>query len=91
MRNSARRRQWLAGLGVVFLLLSQGPAAGQTFPDEAGQLLYSIDDNGIVSMFENSPGTDVTLSQSPEQFAAFLNEDAKFWVKLVKDAGVKLE
>ena len=36
-------------------------------------------------------GTDVTLSQSPDQFAAFLNEDAKFWVKLVKDAGVKLE
>ena len=36
-------------------------------------------------------GTDVTLSQSPEQFAAFLNEDAKFWVKLVKDAGVKLD
>jgi tripartite-type tricarboxylate transporter receptor subunit TctC len=36
-------------------------------------------------------GTDVTLSASPEQFAAFLTEDAKFWVRLVKDAGVKLE
>lgn len=36
-------------------------------------------------------GTDVTLSASPEQFAAFLSEDAKFWVKLVKDAGVKLD
>lgn len=36
-------------------------------------------------------GTDVSLSRSPEQFAAFLNDDAKFWVKLVKDAGVKLE
>lgn len=36
-------------------------------------------------------GTEVSLSQSPEQFAAFLNDDAKFWVKLVKDAGVKLE
>lgn len=36
-------------------------------------------------------GTDVALSSSPEQFAAFLNEDAKFWVKLVKDAGVKLD
>lgn len=36
-------------------------------------------------------GTDVALSPSPEQFAAFLNEDAKFWVKLVKDAGVKLD
>lgn len=37
-------------------------AAIQTFTDEAGQLLYTIDDNGMVSMFENSPGTDVTLS-----------------------------
>lgn len=36
-------------------------------------------------------GTEVTLSSSPDQFAAFLNEDAKFWVKLVKDAGVKLD
>ena len=37
-------------------------SAKQTFKDEAGELLYSIDDDGIVSMFENSPGTDVTLS-----------------------------
>lgn len=36
-------------------------------------------------------GTDVNLSKSPEQFAAFLEKDGKFWVKLVKDAGVKLD
>jgi tripartite-type tricarboxylate transporter receptor subunit TctC len=36
-------------------------------------------------------GTAVDLSASSEQFAAFLEQDAKFWVKLVKDAGVKLE
>jgi len=36
-------------------------------------------------------GTDVDLSGSPEQFGAFLEQDAKFWVKLVKDAGVKLD
>jgi tripartite-type tricarboxylate transporter receptor subunit TctC len=36
-------------------------------------------------------GTDVGLSKSPEQFSAFLQEDAKFWVKLVKSAGVKLD
>lgn len=36
-------------------------------------------------------GTEVAMSPSPEQFSAFLNEDAKFWVKLVKDAGVKLD
>jgi len=32
-------------------------------------------------------GTEVVLSKSPEDFAAFLREDAKFWVKLVKDSG----
>jgi hypothetical protein len=37
-------------------------AAVQRFTDEAGELLYTIDDDGMVSMFENAPGTDVTLS-----------------------------
>ncbi|HEY0884673.1 MAG TPA: tripartite tricarboxylate transporter substrate binding protein [Ramlibacter sp.] len=36
-------------------------------------------------------GTAVDVSRSPEQFVAFLEQDAKFWVKLVKDAGVKLD
>lgn len=36
-------------------------------------------------------GTDVDVSKSPDQFASFLTEDAKFWVKLVKSAGVKLD
>ena len=40
----------------------QPTVAAQTFTDEAGQLLYTIDDTGMVAMFENSPGTDVTLS-----------------------------
>jgi tripartite-type tricarboxylate transporter receptor subunit TctC len=36
-------------------------------------------------------GTAIDVSASPEQFAAFLEQDSKFWVKLVKDAGVKLD
>jgi tripartite-type tricarboxylate transporter receptor subunit TctC len=36
-------------------------------------------------------GTDVSVSTTPDQFAAFLNDDAKFWVNLVKSAGVKLD
>jgi tripartite-type tricarboxylate transporter receptor subunit TctC len=32
-------------------------------------------------------GTEVALSHSPEDFAAFLTEDAKFWVRLVKESG----
>ena len=31
-------------------------------------------------------GTETTGSQSPEEFAAFVAEDAKFWVRLVKDS-----
>ena len=36
-------------------------------------------------------GTAVDVSGSPDQFSAFLEQDARFWVKLVKDAGVKLD
>lgn len=36
-------------------------------------------------------GTEVSVSASPAQFATFLTENEKFWVRLVKDAGVKIE
>jgi tripartite-type tricarboxylate transporter receptor subunit TctC len=36
-------------------------------------------------------GADVALSKSPDDFAAFLVDDNKFWSKLVKDSGVKAE
>jgi tripartite-type tricarboxylate transporter receptor subunit TctC len=39
---------------------------------------------GQAVIIENKAG-------SPDQFASFLTEDAKFWVKLVKSAGVKLD
>lgn len=32
-------------------------------------------------------GTEIALSKSPEEFAAFLVEDAKFWVRLAKESG----
>ena len=36
-------------------------AAREVFKDEAGRVIYTIDDDGMVSMFENS-STDITLS-----------------------------
>ena len=36
-------------------------------------------------------GTDVSLSASPEAFAAFLVEDEKFWAGLVRNAKVKVD
>jgi tripartite-type tricarboxylate transporter receptor subunit TctC len=32
-------------------------------------------------------GTEVSISKSPNDFAAFLAEDSKFWVKLVRESG----
>ncbi|MBK8322304.1 MAG: tripartite tricarboxylate transporter substrate binding protein [Betaproteobacteria bacterium] len=32
-------------------------------------------------------GTEMAISHSPEEFAAFLVQDAKFWVKLARDSG----
>src|SRR6266545_7545635 len=55
----------LAGLVLVPVLIGLSISfafAVQRFTDEAGELLYTTDDQGMVSMFENSPGTDVTLS-----------------------------
>lgn len=54
---------------VIFLhawvFVSAVPVQGkETFKDESGEVLYTIDDDGIVSMFETSQGTDVTLSMT---------------------------
>ncbi|MDB5841740.1 MAG: hypothetical protein JWQ23_3692 [Herminiimonas sp.] len=35
--------------------------------------------------------TEVALSASPEEFSAFLREDSKLWVKLVKDSGATVD
>src|SRR2546425_11647639 len=43
-------------------LPSPADAAVQRFTDEAGVVIYTIDDDGVVSMFESRPGTDITLS-----------------------------
>jgi tripartite-type tricarboxylate transporter receptor subunit TctC len=36
-------------------------------------------------------GTETAASKSPEEFAAFIAEDAKLWTRVVKDAGVKAD
>jgi len=36
-------------------------------------------------------GTEIVVSKSPEEFAAFLAQDERMWVKLAKDTGAKAE
>jgi len=36
-------------------------------------------------------GTEISGSRSPQEFAAFIAEDAKLWARLVKDSGAKAD
>jgi len=36
-------------------------------------------------------GTEIALSASPQEFAAFVAEDSKFWVRLARESGAKAE
>jgi tripartite-type tricarboxylate transporter receptor subunit TctC len=36
-------------------------------------------------------GTEVALSRSPDEFAAFLTEDSKFWARLAKESGATID
>ena len=61
-------------------------------------IVKKIHDATVVAMQQPSvkaalarEGTEVSLSGSPEQFSAFLVEDGKFWVNLVKNAKVKVD
>src|SRR5437588_4772607 len=60
MRYSKIHLVFLAFLTISLQISSA--LAKEVFKDEAGEVLYTVDDDGLVSMFENSPGTDVTLS-----------------------------
>jgi tripartite-type tricarboxylate transporter receptor subunit TctC len=52
--------------------------------------IATMDQPGIKAALARE-GTAVDVSGSPEQFASFLEQDARFWSKLAKDAGVKLD
>src|SRR2546425_887046 len=58
-----QRKVFLAAIVLVQAWVAvPSVTAFQRFTDEAGVVLYTIDDDGIVSMFESRPGTDITLS-----------------------------
>jgi tripartite-type tricarboxylate transporter receptor subunit TctC len=50
----------------------------------------ALQDAAVKAAFARE-GTETAGSKSPEEFAAFLAEDAKFWVRLVKDSGAKID
>jgi len=64
-------------------------------PQEIVRRLYAATSQALRAPNVNQTlareGTEVSSSQSPEDFSAFLAEDAKLWARLVKDSGAKAE
>jgi hypothetical protein len=97
-------RVFILGLAMMAGLFTVPVYGKEIFKDEAGRVLYTIDDNGVVSMFENSP-TDLTISVtrgsreqmqpqitevSPESLAAGTSHILKLSGKNLVGATVKL-
>ena len=52
--------------------------------------ISALQQPGVKQAFARE-ATETATSRSPEEFAAFLAEDAKFWARLVKESGAKLD
>ncbi len=64
-------------------------------PAEAARKLYAATAQALrqpeVARTLAREGTETSGSASPEDFAAFLAEDAKLWARLVRESGAKAE
>ena len=64
-------------------------------PKEAVKKLYEATSAALahpaVAKALAKEGTEATGSRSPEDFGAFIAEDARLWARLVKDSGVKAD
>ena len=71
----------------LFVPVGTPPDVTKKVFDAAQQVMQRADVKAALAR----EGTEVALSKSPEEFAAFLVDDNRFWSQLVKDAGVKAE
>ena len=64
-------------------------------PEDVVRKLFAATDAALkdpaVGKTLGREGTEASGSRSPEDFAAFISQDAKLWAGLVKDSGVKPE
>jgi tripartite-type tricarboxylate transporter receptor subunit TctC len=64
-------------------------------PAEAVKRLYAATEQALslpeVAKTLAREGTETSGSSSPEDFSAFLREDAKLWERLVKASGAKAD
>ena len=71
----------------LFVPVGTPPEIVRRLFDAAQDALQRTDVKAVLAR----EGAEIAPSRSPDEFAAFLEGDNRFWAKLVKDAGVKPE
>ena len=71
----------------LFLPAGTPPATVKTVFDAASKAVQQPEVKAVLQ----KEGTEVLLSRSPEDFAAYLAQDSKFWAQLVKQAGITVD
>lgn len=71
----------------LFLPAGTPPATVKRVFDAASKSVQQPEVKAVLQ----KEGTEVLLSRSPEDFAAYLAQDSKFWVQLVKQAGITID
>ena len=71
----------------LFLPAGTPPATVKSVFDAASKAVQQPEVKAVLQ----KEGTEVLLSRSPEDFAAYLAQDSKFWVQLVKQAGITVD
>ena len=71
----------------LFVPVGTPPEIVRKLFDAAQDALQRTDVKAVLAR----EGAEIAPSRSPDEFAAFLEGDNRFWAKLVKDAGVKPE
>ncbi len=84
-----------AGLPDYEIAFWYGFFAPSGTPAEATRKLFDAASRAVklaeVNAILAKEGTETSGSKSPEDFAAFIAEDAKLWARLVKDSGAKAD
>ena len=71
----------------LFLPAGTPPAIAKTVFDAVSKSVQQPEVKAVLQ----KEGTEVVLSRSPEDFAAYLAQDSKFWAQLVKQAGITID